>query len=63
MQLTRQLSIGEAAKQDPRIADAVDRVLLRARIYKVEYRADGSVMVRMMIDSRDLWYELCQIGN
>ena len=61
--LNGQSSIGQAANQDPRIADAVNRSLLRARVFKVEYRADGSVMVRMVIDSRDLWYELCQIEN
>ncbi|WP_428937205.1 hypothetical protein [Fontivita pretiosa] len=56
--LTPKLSIADAAAQDPRIADAVERVLLRARVYKTEYRADQSVMVRMMIDPRDLWFEL-----
>jgi hypothetical protein len=60
LQLSGEMTLGDAAKNDPRIAEAIDRAMLRARVYKVEYRADGSVMVRMMIDPRDLWFELCQ---
>ncbi|HMB95472.1 MAG TPA: hypothetical protein VKK61_05485, partial [Tepidisphaeraceae bacterium] len=63
LKLTPTLSIGEAAAHDPQVTEAIDRAMMRARVFKVDYRADDSVMVRMMIDSRDLWYELCQIGN
>ncbi len=56
--LTESMTIEQAGRSDPRIGDAVNRSLLRARVYKVEYRADGSVMVRIMVDPRELWYEL-----
>ncbi len=58
--LTRSMTLGEAAKEDVRISDAINRTLLRARVYKVEYAADRSISVRMSIDSRDLWSELRQ---
>jgi hypothetical protein len=58
--LDRNLTLEDAAKQDPRIAEAINRTLLRARVYKVEYLADQSISVRMTIDSRDLWGELLQ---
>jgi hypothetical protein len=60
LNLTADLTIGDAAKANPRIAAAVERAVLRARLYKVDYHADGSAMVRMMLDPRDLWNELRQ---
>src|SRR5262249_57387247 len=58
LQLTRDVIIDDAAKIDPRYAEAINRVMLRATVYKVDWRADGSVAVRMSVDSRDVWYEL-----
>jgi hypothetical protein len=60
LNLTPDLTIGDAAKANPRIAAAVERAVLRARLYKVDYHADGSAMARMMLDPRDLWNELRQ---
>lgn len=51
-------TLDDLARQDAGTADAINRSLLRTRVYKVEYRADGSVMVRMTLDAGDLWNEL-----
>jgi hypothetical protein len=56
--LSRDVIIEDAAKIDPRYAEAVNRAMLRATVYKVDWRADGGISVRIAIDSRDLWYEL-----
>jgi hypothetical protein len=58
LKLTDQQTLEQAAKQNPLIRDAVVRALRRARIYKSDYFADGSVTVRMSMDLRDLWEEL-----
>lgn len=58
LRLDQNITLEDAMRSDPRLAEAVNRILLRARVHKVEYRADGGVMVRMMIDARELWQEL-----
>ena len=50
-------TLGEAAKQDPRVEEIISRSLLRARTYRV-YRRDDGVTVRMSFDPRALWDEL-----
>jgi hypothetical protein len=54
------ITIGEAAHKSPAVAQAVARCLSRARPYKVEYRADGSVSVKSSLDPRELWAEISQ---
>jgi hypothetical protein len=56
--LTDGLTVDDAARKDPIIARAVDRAMLRARVYKVDYGAAGDVTVRMSIDARDVWEEI-----
>jgi hypothetical protein len=58
LQLNDTLTVGEAARRNPRIADAVESALNRARVSKVVFRDDGSVFVRMTLDTRQLWIEL-----
>lgn len=58
LKLTDTQTIAQAAKQNPLIRDAVVRTLRRARIYKSDYRSDGSVWVYMSLDLQDLWEEL-----
>ena len=58
--LTSTLTIGDAVKKSPSIAKAVDRCLDRARPYKVDYRADGSVLVKSSMNPRELWAEISQ---
>lgn len=50
-------TLGDAAKKDPRVEDAVSRSLLRAHTYRLARRDDG-VTVRMTFDPRELWDEL-----
>lgn len=52
------MTVGEAAKHDPRLARAVERTIQDARVYRTTYRADGTVEVKVMADMRDLWDEL-----
>lgn len=52
-------TLGEAAAEDPEIAAAIDRSLLRARPHKVDWGDNGkSVSVRVGLDLRHLWQEL-----
>lgn len=55
------MTVGEAGKRDGRIADAVSRGLARARVYKSDYHADGTVTVYVSLDLRDVWEELRQL--
>ena len=51
--------LGEAAAQDPAVAAAIDRSLLRARSHRVDWGPNGDdVKVRMSLDLRHVWHEL-----
>jgi hypothetical protein len=52
------ITLGDAGKQNPRIADAIGRSLSRARPTKVDYLSDGGARVRLTLELRDLWDEL-----
>jgi hypothetical protein len=56
--LNDELTIDQAMKLDPRIAQAVENALVRARVYKVDFREDGSVRARLSMEAADLWDEL-----
>lgn len=58
LRLDQNRTLGDLAKSDPRIDSAISSALLRAHVYKVEWRADGTAMVRITLDTRDLWDEL-----
>jgi hypothetical protein len=58
--LTTTMTIGDAAKKSTAIANAVDHCLAGARPYKVDYRADGSVLVKSSMNPRELWAEISQ---
>ena len=58
LELEKGLTMADAAKQDPRVADAVSRFVKSARIYKTEYRADSTVVIHLAADPRDLWEDL-----
>jgi hypothetical protein len=51
-------TLGMAAQRDPRVEAAVDRVMQRAHLYKIEYRPDGSAAVSVQLDLRDVRNEL-----
>jgi hypothetical protein len=58
LEIYPRVSLASVAKKSPAIARAVDTALQSARVYKTEYRADGSVLVRMSLNLRVLWSEL-----
>lgn len=51
-------TIADALPTDPALSDAVDRAVAAARVSGVEYRADGSVRVRLSLHGRVLWAEV-----
>jgi hypothetical protein len=53
-------TLGEAARKDPRIAQALARSLIEARISKVDYDAPvaGAVRVKMTLNLEAVWHEL-----
>jgi hypothetical protein len=53
--LNEQQTIAQAAKQDPRLAEAVARVIAGTRASKVDYQPDGSARVRVSLQLSDLW--------
>jgi hypothetical protein len=53
--LTSSQTIGAVTKQNKSLGDAIDQALQHAKPYKVDYRGDGSVSVKVMLDARDLW--------
>jgi hypothetical protein len=57
LRLNDRQTLGDAAKKDARVEEAVSRSLLRAHTYHVSRRDDG-VTVRMTFNPRGLWDEL-----
>jgi hypothetical protein len=55
------ITLGEAATRSPAVAAAIDSVLRKAKPYKVDFLADGSVAVKMILDPRDLWDALSEL--
>jgi hypothetical protein len=53
-------TLGDFADTSQEAARAVENGLRSARVYKTDYRADGSVLVRMSLNLRVLWAELEQ---
>jgi len=51
-------TLGDAAHADPQLNQAVDRALLHAHTYRVDYNANGSVKVKVDLDLRDAWEAL-----
>ena len=58
LDLGNNLTLGQAARQDPRVAAAVSRMVEHVTPYKIQYNPDGSVTVHCEADLRDLWDEL-----
>jgi hypothetical protein len=50
--------LGDAAKDDAHIRDAIDKAVNGARARKVKYLSDGGAEVIYTLDLRDLWYQL-----
>jgi hypothetical protein len=58
LELNNNLTLGQAARQDPRLAAAISRAVERVSPHKIQYNPDGSVTVHSEADLRDLWDEL-----
>jgi hypothetical protein len=58
LKLSDNRTLGEAAKADPHVRDAIDRAVNGARARKVKYLSDGGAEVIYSLDLRDLWYQL-----
>jgi hypothetical protein len=56
--LTKDRTVGDVAKNDPLVRDAIERAISRAHIYGLSVRANGDVDVKMIMDPRDFWQEL-----
>lgn len=66
LEIYPQVTLGTLCDKNPAVRRGVDAAMTQARVYKCEYRADGSVMVRMSLNLRILWAELDaarQAGN
>jgi hypothetical protein len=53
--LTRGITIGKAAEQDPRVRDAVYAALDKARTTSTDYTHKKGVAVTLQLDLQDLW--------
>jgi len=58
--LAPNLTLGDAGRQDPRIAEAVSRALERAKLFKVDYDFPeaGAVRVTVNLELGEVWREL-----
>jgi hypothetical protein len=56
--LARGQTVGDAAKRDARIEEAISRSLAHAKIAKVVYEDDGSVRAIVSLRLEDLWAEI-----
>jgi len=61
LELAPGLTLSDAARQDPGVAQALGGALDRARVVKSDYSANGDAAVRVEIDPRDLWDELSKL--
>ncbi|HZZ42017.1 MAG TPA: hypothetical protein VFE58_03705 [Tepidisphaeraceae bacterium] len=52
------ITLGDAARKDPNLADAITRGLSHARVFKSDYHADGTVVVSVSLDLREFWAEI-----
>jgi hypothetical protein len=53
--LSKDVTISQAAKQDERVARAVDDAMARARIGQTKYHEDGSATVQLYLDLEQVW--------
>lgn len=52
------VTLKQLAARNPRVAEALDRAVARARVYQVDYNADGSAVVRVTLDPNEVLDEL-----
>ena len=55
LEVQQGVTLGSVADKTPAARLAIAQSVQQARVYKTEYRADGSVLVRMSLNLRVLW--------
>lgn len=63
LELKKGLTLGDAARKDPRFGGVLSRGVERARVYRVEYFEDGSARVRVSTDTRYIWQDLVVVAQ
>jgi hypothetical protein len=63
LELEKGLTIAQAARQDPRIADVIERTIRRAVPFKTEYRGNSGAAVHVQADLHDLWDDLRDLSS
>jgi hypothetical protein len=58
LELTQKTTVGQAAKDDPRVDQAIRRALAHTHIGKADYHANGAADINVYLDLADLWQEL-----
>ncbi|GIW77128.1 MAG: hypothetical protein KatS3mg104_2191 [Phycisphaerae bacterium] len=58
LEITPGQTLRQAVTSDPRVRQSIDRAVEQARVYQVDYAADGSVTVRVTLDPNELLDEL-----
>jgi hypothetical protein len=56
--LSNGLTIAQAVRQNKSLENALDRALARAHTTKVDYQPDGSAIVTVVLELRDVWEEI-----
>lgn len=58
LEMTPGQTLRQSVTSDPRVRQSIDRAVEQARVYQVDYAADGSVTVRVTLDPNELLDEL-----
>lgn len=58
LQLEKDRTVADAARQDTRVAEALSRFVKSATIFKTEYRSDNTVVIHLGANPRDFWEDL-----
>jgi hypothetical protein len=56
--LDNSLTVGQVARSDPRVRNAIEHAMDRAQLYKVDYHEDGSVTANVSLEPANLWGEI-----
>jgi hypothetical protein len=62
LELPGGVMLADAAKVDPRYAQPIGSAVQRSRVFRVEYREDGSAEVRISTDTREFWQDLVRLA-
>jgi hypothetical protein len=60
LQLEKDLTVGDAVRQSPRIAENVAAYVEQVRPYRTEYQSDGGAAVYLQADLGELWARMAR---